>query len=108
MSIKVLIQTTLLWYNIMTFGTTIQWRIQGRGAKASPVLFLDQTETRGVEKFFWRPPPLSQGLDDHPRPAPPYLKFSIRHCYYSGNGRGYIFFLSKSFVFFITQRSLSK
>ena len=49
MSIKVLIQTTLLWYNIMTFGTTIQWRIQGSGAKASPVLFLDQTETRGAE-----------------------------------------------------------
>ena len=49
MSIKVLIQTTPLWYNIMTFGTTIQWRIQGRGQR--PPLFLDQTETRGAEKL---------------------------------------------------------
>ena len=47
MSIKVSIQTTLLWYNIVTFGTTIQWRIQGRG-QGLP-LFLEQTETRGAE-----------------------------------------------------------
>lgn len=47
MSIKVLIQTTLLWYNIMTFETTIQWRIQGRGQGLH--LFLEQTETRGAE-----------------------------------------------------------
>lgn len=47
MSIKVLIETTLLWYNIMAFGTTIQWRIQGRG-QGLP-LFSDQTGTRGAE-----------------------------------------------------------
>ena len=48
-----------------------------------PPLFLDQTEARRAENFFWRPPPL-------PRlclrvwmtvpPLPPYLKVWIRHC----------------------------
>ena len=51
----------------------IQWRIQARG----PLLFLDQTEARRAEKFFWRPPPvLSKGLDDRPHP---YLKVWIPH-----------------------------
>ena len=43
----------------------IQWRIQAKG----PFLFLDQTEARRAEKFFWRPPPaLSKGLDDRAHP----------------------------------------
>ena len=46
----------------------IQWRIQGRGPRGpSYPLFLDQTETRRAENFFfWRPapPPLSKGLDN--------------------------------------------
>ena len=50
-----------------------QWRIQGRGQGDLPPptpLFLDQTEARGAEKkFFWRPSPLSQGLDDPPPPS---------------------------------------
>ena len=35
---------------------------------APPRLFLDQTEARRAETFFWRPgrPPLSKGLDDRP------------------------------------------
>ena len=48
------------------------------GARA-PLLFLDQTEAQGAEKFFLETaPPLSQGLDD--RVAPPYLKVWIHHC----------------------------
>ena len=54
-----------------------------RGARAS---FYFQTKLR-PEKFFQRPPPppppLSQGLYDRCPPARPYLKFWIRHCYYS-------------------------
>ena len=69
---------------------------EGPGGPCPP-LFLDQTETRRAEKYFFgdRPPslnfirllrvvittygpPLSQGLDD--RPPPPYLKVWIRHC----------------------------
>ena len=54
---------------------TNQWRIQGRGPRGlGPPLYLDQTEARKAEKYFFgRPPPLlSQGLDDHP-PTPPLL-----------------------------------
>jgi len=57
--------------------------IQGRGPGGpGPPLFLDQTEARRAEKFFWRPPPsLSQGLDD--RASPPsfiWLRVWIRQC----------------------------
>jgi len=47
---------------------SLQWRIQG-GARP-PLLFLDQTEARKVEKIFLEtaPPPLSKGLDDRPPP----------------------------------------
>ena len=39
----------------------------------------------GPKNFFRdrTPPPLSQGLYDRRPPARPYLKFWIRHCYYS-------------------------
>ena len=43
-----------------------KWRIQGRGPGGpAPPLFLDQTEARRAEKFFWEtgPPSLCQGLD---------------------------------------------
>ena len=50
----------------------IQWRIQGRGPGGpGHPLFLDQTETRRAEKFFFGdrlPPPLSKGLDDPDSP----------------------------------------
>ena len=69
----------------------MQWQIQGRGpGDPAPPLFLDQTETRRAEKYFFgdRPsslnfirllrvvitpyrPALSQGLDDRPPPPPP-------------------------------------
>ena len=52
----------------------------GRGR--APPLFLDQTEARRTEKFFWEtapPPPLSKALYDR-SPPPPYLKVWIRHC----------------------------
>ena len=47
----------------------------------APLLFLDQTETapEGLDNFFWRPPSLSQGLDDRAPPSP-YLKVWICHC----------------------------
>ena len=37
----------------------MQWRIQGRGPGpgAPSPLFIDQTEARRTEKFFWRPRP---------------------------------------------------
>ena len=39
------------------------------GKGPAPLLFLDQNEARRAEKFiFWRPPPLSEGLDDRPPP----------------------------------------
>ena len=48
----------------------------------STPLFLDQTEARRVEKFFWDQPPLSQGLDDRASPPPSFiwLRVWIRHC----------------------------
>ena len=49
----------------------IQWRIQGkdRGGGGS-LLFLDQTEVRGAENFFFlfSPTHLSQDLDDRAHP----------------------------------------
>ena len=33
-----------------------------------PPLFLDQTKAQKAKKFFSRPPPLPQGLDDCPPP----------------------------------------
>ena len=37
----------------------VQWRIQGEGPGGAPPLFLDQTEGRRAENFFFwdRPPP---------------------------------------------------
>ena len=71
---------------------------EGPGGPAPPPLFLDQTETRGAEKYFFgdRPPslnfirllrvvitpyrpPLSQGLDDRPPPLPEGLDPPL-HC----------------------------
>lgn len=74
MSIKVLIQTTLLWYNIMAFETTVQWRIQGRGQRLP--LFLEQTETRGTEIFFKKKPPPSylRVWMTIPFPPPPSMR----------------------------------
>ena len=66
------------------FLSFIQWRIQGRGlgGPGNP-LFLDQTEPRRAEIFFF----LETGS---PLPylrvwmswTPPYLKVWIRHCYF--------------------------
>ena len=43
-------------------------------------LFLDQTEARREDNFFFKTGPFfSQGLDD-PHPHPAYLKAWIRHC----------------------------
>ena len=49
----------------------------GQGPAVPPLLSLDETEPREVEKKILRPPPLSQGLNDPP--PPPYLKVWIRH-----------------------------
>ena len=54
----------------------IQWRIQGKDRGGGSLLFLDQTEVRGAEIFFFlfsptHPPPptlLSQDLDDRAQP----------------------------------------
>ena len=56
----------------------VQWRIQQRGP-GSPAsrLFLDQTEARRAEKFFWDYPPY---LRVWMTPLPPYRKVWIRHC----------------------------
>ena len=64
----------------------IQWRIQGRdpGGLGDP-LFLDQTETRKAEKFFWETgsplPHLRVWRTWTPPPPPYYLKVWIWHCY---------------------------
>ena len=53
------------------------YKIQRRIQAKDPLLFLDQTEARRAEKFFWRPlPALSKCLDDRPHP---YLKVWIPH-----------------------------
>ena len=54
-------------------------RGENRGGQAP--LFLDQTEARRAEKYFFRdfPPSLFQALDDRP-PPPPYLKVCFRQC----------------------------
>ena len=45
---------------------------EGAGGLA-PRLILDQTKARRAEKYFWRLPPVSQGLGDR-LPPPPYFK----------------------------------
>ena len=49
---------------------------EGRGPSPHPY-FLTKLRPEGPEKFFWKPPPLSKGLND---PSPPYLKVWIWHC----------------------------
>ena len=75
-----------------------RWWIQRRdpgSPHGSPPIFLDQTEARRTEKFFWRPGlPLSKGLDDRPPPPPPaYLKVWIRHCPFPFTKRPRVSFL---------------
>ena len=65
-----------------------KWRIQGRGPGGpAPPLFLDQTEARRAEKFFWEtgPPSLCQGLDYRAPPLsegldPPLIQTSQNTC----------------------------
>ena len=57
-----------------------QRRIQGRGPGAPLLMFRAKWGPNGREIWFWRPPPLSQSLDDcPPPPPPPYLKVWICH-----------------------------
>ena len=51
-----------------------------RGPALPPLnIFLEQTEARRAEKKnFWRPPPLSQGLDEPPPPLYEGLDLPLR------------------------------
>ena len=62
----------------------VQWRIQESGlvGPGPPLIFRPNGGAKGWKKHFLRPAqPLSQGLDDHPPPRPPFfhLKVWIRH-----------------------------
>ena len=90
---RVLLLVDIIWIGVISHNTTNfqgRWNFsftsvadpgEGPGLPSPPLLFLDQTEARKVEKIFLEtgPSPLSKDLDDRSPPSL-YLKVWIRHC----------------------------